>query len=748
MLKLPVARAVSLPRHILERPLLTLERPLLTLGLLFALLLLMLVFAHPVSADGFIIPQPPIDRPGPVIPWRDIPLTVKYHRVTVTIENQVATTKVDQLFVNDADYAVEGAYLFPLPEDAAVSSFDMWVDGKKLEGKLLNRDDARRIYEDIVRQQKDPALLEYAGRGAFQARIFPIPAHGERRIELSYTQVLTAQSGLIHYRYPLNTEKFSARPLSEVAISVAVKDRAPLRALYSPSHAVDIERNGDKAATIGYEAKNVLPDRDFDLYYSVSTDAIAVNLLTYKPYDEDGYFLLLVTPPVEATGQAIAKDVILVMDTSGSMDGAKIVQARNAAKYVLDNLGERDRFNVVAFSTATRLFSDKPVAASQRSAGKEFVDKLQAAGSTDINRALLEAIAGADPTRPTVVIFMTDGLPTAGETDPDRIVANVGGTAPKSVRLFSFGVGYDVDTVLLDELSSKQRGVSAYVKPEQDIKEEVSGFYEKISSHVLVDVAAAFTGVTVDDLYPYPLPDLFAGSQLIVAGRYRTGGTAELKLSGQVNGQARTNRYGGLTFVERGGSEFIPRLWAQRKIGYLLTQIRLKGPNAELVKEVTDLATKFGIATPYTSFLVEEPGAQIVQPWATPQPMPFGRGDAGGIGGGAPAAAAPSMDAGGARSGAAAVAKAQSEAEMQQSTTAPEASGSTVRQVGDKTFVLTNGVWTDTAFDAKKLKAETIKFGSDAYFKLLRDRPEIARYLALGDKVTVVLQGKAFAIAP
>ncbi len=352
MRHLPIARTLTLRRSpfggLLEHPLLF-KHPLLTLGVLFALLLLMLAFAaHPVSADGFIIPvpRPPIDRPLPPIPWRDIPLTVKYHRVTVNIENQVATTKVDQLFVNDAEYAVEGTYIFPLPEDAAVSSFDMWVDGKKLEGKLLNRDDARRIYEDIVRQQRDPALLEYAGRGAFQARIFPIPPHGERRIELSYTQVLTAQSGLVHYRYPLNTEKFSNRPLSEVSVTVNVSDKAPLRALYSPSHQVSVERNGDKAAVVGYEEKNVRPDRDFDLYYSVSTDAIAVNLLSYKPFDEDGYFLLLVTPPVEAQGQVVAKDVVLVLDTSGSMDGQKIVQAKNAAKYVLDNLGSNDRFTV------------------------------------------------------------------------------------------------------------------------------------------------------------------------------------------------------------------------------------------------------------------------------------------------------------------------------------------------------------------------------------------------------------------
>jgi Ca-activated chloride channel family protein len=206
------------------------------------------------------------------------------------------------------------------------------------------------------------------------------------------------------------------------------------------------------------------------------------------------------------------------------------------------------------------------------------------------------------------------------------------------------------------------------------------------------------------------------------------------------------NRYSGLTFVDRGGSEFIPRLWAQRKIGYLLTQIRLKGANAELVQEVKDLATKFGIATPYTSFLVEEPGMQTVRPWATPQPMPGG-----GFGGGpsAGAAMAPSQDAGGARSGAAAVAKSQSESQMQNAVTAPAApAGSTLRQVGDKTFVQQNGAWVDTTFDSKKIKPEVIKFGSARYFKLLSERPELARFLALGDRVTVVLESKAYSVEP
>ena len=578
-------------------------------------LLAFLVLARPAHADGIVIPRPPPDRP--TLTWRDIPLSIKYHRVEVTIEDQVATTRVDQVFVNDAEFAVEGTYMFPLPEDAAISSFDMTVDGQKYEGKLLGREQARAIYEDIVRRQRDPALLEYVGRGAFQASIFPIPPHAERRIELTYAQVLQQQDGMVHYRYPLNTEKFSARPIENVAVTVRVEDRAPLRAIYSPSHPVQIVREGDRRATVGYEGNNLRPDRDFDLYYSLSQDAIAVNLLSYKTTGEDGFFLLLVTPPVEAGEATVAKDVVLVLDTSGSMDGDKIQQARAAADYVLDHLNAGDRFNIVGFSTFVKLFAGEPQPASRREDGRAFVHELETAGSTDINRALLEAVAGADPQRPMIVIFLTDGLPTAGETDPDRIVANVTGSAAKSVRLFAFGVGYDVDTMLLDQLSSSLRGVSAYVKPEQAIDEEVSGFYARVSTPVLVDVATQFAGVTVEDLYPYPLPDLFAGNQLAVTGRYRQGGVASLELAGTVNGRPQRYTYRDLRFTDRGGNEFIPRLWAQRKIGYLLAQIRLHGAKDELVKEVVALSTRYGIVTPYTSFLVQEPPQPAAQ-----QPAP------------------------------------------------------------------------------------------------------------------------------
>ncbi len=712
---------------------------------ILVLLALWIGVSAPALADGFIIPEPP-----PHVPIVEVPyLTIKYHRVTVSIEDQVATTHVDQVFVNEGRHEVEGTYIFPLPEEAAISEFSMWVDGQKLEGQVLERDEARRIYEDIVRRRQDPALLEYVGRDAFQASIYPIPPGGERRIELEYSQVLPMDNGLVEYVYPLNTEKFSPRPLEEVTVNVTIRSDEPLKAIYSPSHDVDIVRRGDHNVVVGYEEYDVKPDRDFVLYYTVSPEDVGVNLLSYKPDGRgDGFFLLLAAPNVEVdTQRVIAKDVILVLDVSGSMRGEKIDQAKEALSYVLENLNDEDRFNIISFSTSTRPYARGLVPADERGEAGDFVDRLEAGGSTDINRALLEALDMVDEERPTILIFLTDGLPTVGEVDIDRIIGNVAEVAPENARIFPFGVGYDVNTALLDTIAESHRGASGYVRPEEAIDEKVSAFYAKVSTPLLADLEIDFGRVDVEDLYPYPLPDLFAGTQLVVVGRYHNGGNTTLTLSGTVNGRLQTFRYDDARFEEQGGEEFIGRLWATRKIGYLLQQIRLHGEQGELVDEIVELSIRYGIITPYTSFLVEETEMALREE---------GRAQ---IVDAVEVEATKVVE----MSGEAAVERSvqekvlsQAEAPAAAPTMAPGIGGgvtdeygyqiSPVRYVGDKTFILHQGVWTDTTFDPDKMRPVAVSFGSDDYFALIAARPDWGRYFALGDHVIVVLEGTAYEV--
>jgi Ca-activated chloride channel family protein len=442
---------------------------------IFGMALLSLILVGPAAADGIIIIDPP---PPPMPPIRlDEALTIKYHRVTVTIEDQVATTHVDQVFLNENNWTAEGTYVFPLPEGAAVSEFIMWVDGVPVTGEILEADEAREIYNDIVNRMRDPALLEYIGRDMLKASIFPIPPGDERRIELEYSQVLPVDNGLVHYIYPLSTEKYSARPLEEVTVRVEIASRDEIKAVYSPSHQVFIEREDDYHALVGFEQYDVLPDKDFELYYTVSPEDIGLNLLSFKEMGQDGFFLLLAAPNVDVDpDQVLAKDVIFVLDVSGSMEGEKLEQAKNAALYILEHLNPQDRFNVIAFSTGLRAYGNELEPASRWENAADFVDRLEAMGGTDINRALLEALDMADLERPTTLIFLTDGLATEGVYETGAILSNVEEAAGRNVRLFSFGVGDDVDTDLLDSLALDHGGTSAYVRPGQRLDEEVSAF--------------------------------------------------------------------------------------------------------------------------------------------------------------------------------------------------------------------------------------------------------------------------------
>lgn len=697
----------------------------------------------PAGADGIIIVDPP---PG-VDVRLDQSLAIKYHHVDIQIKDQVATTRVDQVFVNDNPWTAEGTYIFPLPQGAAVSDFVMWVDGKAVHGEILEADEARTIYDDVVRRMKDPALLEYVGRKALKASVFPIPPGEERKIELEYSQILPVENGLVHYIYPLSTERFSSRPLEDLVVRAQIESREPLKAVYSSRHEVSIDREDDYHALLGLEQSDVLPDRDFELFYTISSEKIGLNLLSFKEEGQDGFFLLLAAPDVKVNEEEIVvKDIILVLDTSGSMQGEKMDQAKEAARYVLDHLNPLDRFAIVSFATTTRSFSPSLEPAAQADKGKDFLDRLEAMGSTDINRAMIEAVGLAEEVRPTTLIFLTDGLPTEGVTVTGAILDNVAREAPDNVRIFSFGVGDDVDTDLLDQISMDHGGASTYVRPGEEIDEEVSAFYRKVKIPVLSDLSLDWGDIIVDQVYPQRIPDLFAGSQLIMLGRYREGGPAKITLKGMVNQEERSYTYEDLSFRKEGGDDFIPRLWATRAVGYYLTQIRLYGEKQEWIDSIVSLSTRYGIITPYTSFLVQE--KDIFSDKGREEVISDFKEEM------AAAAAEPAF-------GEAAVEKAVYQKSLSAApvgaavpvnmsvSTGIDGTSKMVRvsevlkNVGSKTFLLKNDTWIDTTFD-RSMKTKKVAFLGEEYFDLISQVPVLGSYFALGERVIVVHEGQAY----
>ena len=697
--------------------------------------LVLVVFLSTIAfADGMIIPMPP--RPGDPFPPS---LSIKYHHVDIKIDDQIAQTTVDQVFINNYHRDIEGTYIFPMPEDISISKFSMFIGGEEIKGKILDRQEARQIYEDIVRRKKDPALLEYFNDGMFKASVYPIPAHGETRIKLYYSEILKANGGICGYRYTLNTEKFSKDPLQSVKLTVELNSNQSIKSIYSPSHDVKIEKESDHHAKITYVEENTRPDKDFLLYYTVSEKDIGFNLLPYQDENHQGYFLAMISPQVEVSAdKTSSKNIIFILDTSGSMSGEKIKQAKNALAFCLNSLNEQDQFNIIDFDDEIKSFRNNLVRADHLNiqSALSFVDKCEADGGTNINDALrtgLQQIEGNG--KVSFIIFLTDGLPTVGETDINRILENVKKANQSSTRIFVFGVGYDVNTRLLDRLAQDNHATSDYVRPSEDIEVKVSNFYNKVSHPILTDAKLTFGDVEVYDFYPKELPDIFKGSQLLLLGKYRNGGHTLVTLSGSSQGSPRRLTYE-VDFSSNDKNDFIPRLWATRRIGYLIDQLRLHGENKELVDEVVRLSKRYGIITEYTSFLVDADYRLAIRDLA-PQAEEKLR--------------VPMQE----EVGAGAVNRAKSIQLYSSAPIAPQgyldAEGKEQRmtnvvQTGNRAFFNKNGLWVDTEYEGK-IEPMKVKRFSEAYFQLLDKVPEVGKYLALGDEVIFLVNGKAIHIS-
>ncbi len=717
--------------------------PLAFLGVLALLALL----APCARADGFLIPT----RPG--MPVRGA-WAVTYHKVDVVVRGPHARVSVDEEFQNLGVTALEAEYVFPLPHGAMVSSITLFENGKGLEGVILRADEARRAYEEIVRRQRDPALLEYLGDDFFRVRVFPIPPGGRRRVVLKYDQLLSTDGGTTELLYPLNTEKLSARPLSEVVVDVDLDAGAPLGPVYSPTHDVAVVRKSAERAQVTYEASDVLPQDDFLLYWGTTHNQVGATLLTYWPSQDDrGYFLFLASPA--AGGPEVAarpKQITFVVDTSGSMAGPKIDQVRAALRQVIGSLNPGDRFNVIAYHTAVMPLWDAVHEATPKSRDEAlaFVAGLRAEGGTNIEEALTAALAGTkDDDVASAIVFLTDGRPTIGTTDTDEILRAVDGANPKGrVRVFVLGVGVDVNTVLLDRLALENHGAPSFLRPGEDVEPKVASLYEKIRYPVLTDLSLTAPGLSVSELLPRVVPDLFRGGQVVLAGRYQTPGRKEVVLSGRDGNLTREYHYV-LQAADRGQgllSDFPARVWATRRIAELIDAIRLqKRADPELVTEIVRLSTRFGILTEYTAFLAAE-GADHTRfrdnvVAAGRQLDELGASEVGAVG------VAQSKNQASRRGADRAAGPTLWTAEEDGRDVQNEQLGDAVRQVGNRTFYRRAHGWVDAEVHDLSHVDETVSRWSPRFFEILRTTtPDENARLAQRGAVVLEVGGRVLRI--
>jgi Ca-activated chloride channel homolog len=697
---------------------------------------------------------------------------VKYHHVDVRIDNQLCNTKVDQIFHNDSPVDREGLYVFPMPEGSAISKFSMFTGEQEIKGRILGKQEARNIYESIVRQRKDPAILEYIDRNTFRASVYPVPARGDKRIRLDYSEVVGKTGNTIRYVYPLSTERFSAKPLEDCRVTIKITSTRAISNIYSPTHTVKVNQTSDKEATVTWSDTNVKPSTDLVLYYTVSDDDIGMDIVANKTGDK-GFFMLLASPRVQIDKSSIQpKNVVLVLDRTGSMAGEKIDQAKAALKFCLNSLKAQDNFNVITFNeTPNLMFGEMRTATAEvKKKAIDDLDDVDATGGTNIDEALTKAyaqFAGVGASR-NYLVFITDGLPTVGTTDMDTILKDAKASNKANVKTFAFGVGYDVNTHLLDTLSQQNKGDADYVRPKEDIEVKISSFFAKVSDPLLTDVKLDIAGVKTFDSFPSAdIPDLFKGSQLIVFGRYNGSGPVTVTLSGMANGVRKNFVLHTKLPESEDANQFIPQLWASRKIGYLLDQIRLHS-NQELIDEVIRLSKEYGIPTEFTSFFADDrevssdftamrdnvamklgranesvSGTYGVAQSANARDMrnqaqaPAAMPDSYGYSGGSMAKpkVIGSMAANGRIGG------------VYQNSRDETVVVANVQNIAGRTFYQRGSFWEDANVKDKQ-KFVQIKQFSDAHFKLLKAYPALAQYSTLGNTRIVLTNNQAIEIGP
>ncbi|HPN29840.1 MAG TPA: VIT domain-containing protein [bacterium] len=595
------------------------------------LTLIIIITACESYSDGFIV-VPEHQRPGNA-GYNIFPLEVLYHKVETEINGTVSLTRIDQTFYNSSNNILEGFYIFPAPPNSNIRKFTMFINGKETEAELLDSSKARKIYEDIVRKQKDPALLEYSDRDIFKIKIFPIEPKSEKRIIISYSEKLERINGMTGYAYPLNTEKFSASLLKEVSITVKIKSGEKIKTVYCPTHHTEIKKESDNSYTVKYEDKNVKPETDFKLYFNAEDSLLGFSLQTYKDKEaNEGFYLLSLIPNSEDSGEEeiVSKDIVFVSDVSGSMAGEKIEKSKNALLYCISNLNPKDRFQIIKFSTDAEPLFESIVENTEINLDKsrKFINKFKPIGGTNIEEAFklaIQSFKDKNSDRPKYLVFITDGKPTIGETSEEILLKKIKNEKLGNIKIFTLGIGDDLNSYLLDKITSITKGYRSYISEKEDIELKISGFYNAIQSPVLTDVRFYSEGnVKLYSNYPKNIPDLFRGAELTIAGKYSfwndkikgggrdsknansAFGKSKIFLEGKINGTPVKYVFPAFFSIDKTSDDFVPVLWASRRIGEALDELRLKGENKELIDEIVYLSKIYGIVTPYTSYLILE----------------------------------------------------------------------------------------------------------------------------------------------
>ena len=690
--------------------------------------------------------------------------------VRVEMVNRVLRYEVSETFVNTGRGLGEADYLFPLPAGSAFEDLKLSINGELVSGETMNATDARRIYEDIVRRHRDPALVEWMGAGLLRARIFPINPGEEKRVVVRFQSIAQREGNALRVDYVRGTEPAAQNPGLmplvrerpnefnddlEVAnsFSLTYDDSREFGAPYSPTHRLSVrDRGGRKQVTASGDAREVtilLPLRN--------AATASVSVLTHRPDSDPGFALITITPPSSA-GRSTPRDLTFVLDVSGSMRGEKLQQAKAAGHALLASLSRVDRFRLIDFATDVNSFRDGFVPATPENirAARRYLDALRAEGSTNISGALEEALEARSDERLSLIVFLTDGEPTVGVRNPEEIAA-IAARRRGDARLFTVGVSADVNSGLIERLAVEGRGTAHFVRAGEDVERPVSLLASRLTNPVLTNVRVTVDGVRLRQVLPAGPIDIFAGQDLVLLARYEGDGDATVRIEGRsTDGRVSWNSRAEFSRRTRQNA-FVPRLWAAQRIGWLAAEKRRQGGNdAEMNAEIKSLGERYGIPTEFSSYLVVEPGMDVRR----------ARADVGGVVGSArispsltagagaadasqaappPAAPVPTANEARFEQGRQAALQRETKTLAEVDAMAPVQQG--MRQIGPRQFTQQGKVWVDQHYAAKQRLVQ-VKAFSPLYFELLDKLDGLKEALTIGDEVIVAGKGVAIQVGP
>ena len=644
-----------------------------------------------------------------------VPFRIRSYQIDVEIKNQLSRTKIEQVFVNPNDFEVDSVFLFPLADDVPISTIALSIDDEDIKGEVLAADRARRAYKESAVSAENKPILKYIGSRAYSASVGKITANSELRVQFEYSQVPLVGGALARYTHPLFLAKVTQACIENFRVNINISD-PNIQWLCSPSHGIVV----DDKWRIDYAETNLSPDRDLVLEYAISDPDFGIGLVTHRENaNEDGYFLLFLSPRYqEQIPDIVAKDFTFVLDRSANMIG-KLQRAKEALRHCIHNLTNRDRFRILAFNSdiislnkmnngeefshelgnlAPDVFGEFLDVRHNRKETLAFIENIEGRGRGNLNAALLTALSAKSyPNRQHIIVLLTDGCATDGVANTSRILKNVAeANAQQQARIFVFGVGTHRNVDFLDRLAIKNGGIYHHLEPYGDIKETVLSLFKKANDPGLADIEIDYGNIVTEDVYPQEPPDMFSHEQLTLAGRYKGHGPTRLEIRGHINGETREF----IKDVHFNESQlrynFLPRLWAERKVNALMEEI---GQNprsrSESYKEIIKLMNAYGIPPTF-----QQPSAKRER-----------------------------------------IRERRSQHRWYQWCF------ENVKYLGRKTFYRHEHIWMDGEYDGVS-ETKKIVIGDPEYCDLINREPDLKRYLKLHKEMILCHKGVSYQIVP